>query len=163
MSTLVIVVLAAVVAIPLLLAAIFKALWKVPKADEALIVTGFSVKSGPAWRVEYGPDGQPTAAGAANAKTFRIVTGGGAFVLPVLQKAQYLSLRADSADLEVTGVDKQKIPVGVKGVAVFKVGDGPIATPADESGSTGGRRDAQARARTAWATRRRGLGCRSLR
>ncbi len=127
MSTFVIVVLAAVVAIPLLLAAIFKALWKVPKADEALIVTGFSVKSGPAARVEYGPDGQPTAAGAANAKTFRIVTGGGAFVLPVLQKAQYLSLRADSADLEVTGVDKQKIPVGVKGVAVFKVGDDDIS------------------------------------
>ena len=33
-------------------------------------------------------------------------------MIPVLQKAQYLSLRADAAELEVTGVDKQKIPVG---------------------------------------------------
>ena len=40
-----------------------------------------------------------------------------------MQKAQYLSLRADAAELDVTGVDKQKIPVGVKGVAIFKVGD----------------------------------------
>ena len=69
------------------------------------------------------PDGQPTASAAAASKTFKIVTGGGAFVIPALQKAQYLSLRADSAELEVTGVDKQKIPVGVKGVAIFKVGD----------------------------------------
>ncbi|CAA9477043.1 MAG: hypothetical protein AVDCRST_MAG65-1197, partial [uncultured Solirubrobacteraceae bacterium] len=109
----------------LLLIVLFKALWKVPAADEALIITGLGVKGRPAGRehLEIGPDGQPTAAGAANAKTFKIITGGGAFVLPILQKAQYLSLRADSAELEVTGVDKQKIPVGVKGVAVFKVGD----------------------------------------
>ena len=44
-------------------------------------------------------------------------------MLPILQKAQYLSLRADSAQLEVDGVDRQKIPVGVRGVAIFKVGD----------------------------------------
>ncbi|MBJ7330060.1 MAG: hypothetical protein JHC95_09200 [Solirubrobacteraceae bacterium] len=116
----------AVVVIPILLVILFKTLWKVPNADEALIVTGFGVKSAPASRAEIdlGPDGQPTAAGAANAKTFKIITGGGTFVIPVLQKAQYLSLRADSAELEVSGgVDKQKIPVGVRGVAVFKVGD----------------------------------------
>jgi flotillin len=68
-------------------------------------------------------DGQPTAQAAAASKTFKIVTGGGKLVIPVLQKAQYLSLRADAAELEVTGVDKQKIPVGVNGVAIFKVGD----------------------------------------
>ena len=108
-----------------LIAILFKALWKVPSADEALIVTGFGVKGAPARRadIELGPDGQPTAQAAAASKTFKIVTGGGKFVIPVLQKAQYLSLRADSAELEVTGVDKQKIPVGVKGVAIFKVGD----------------------------------------
>ena len=108
-----------------LIAILFKALWKVPNADEALIVTGFGVKAAPARRedVELGPDGQPTAQAAAASKTFKIVTGGGKLVIPVLQKAQYLSLRADAAELEVTGVDKQKIPVGVKGVAIFKVGD----------------------------------------
>jgi uncharacterized membrane protein YqiK len=107
------------------IAILFKVLWKVPRADEALIVTGFGVKPAPARRVdvELGPDGQPTAQAAAASKTFKIVTGGGKLVIPVLQKAQYLSLRADSAALEVSGVDKQKIPVGVNGVAIFKVGD----------------------------------------
>ncbi|MBJ7521053.1 MAG: hypothetical protein JHC84_15245 [Solirubrobacteraceae bacterium] len=116
---------AAVILIPLLTFLLFKALWKVPNADEALIITGFGVKGAPRPRseIDLGPDGQPTAAGAAHAKTFKIITGGGTLVIPILQKAQYLSLRAASADLDVTGVDKQKIPVGVRGVSVFKVGD----------------------------------------
>jgi flotillin len=105
-STTLIVVLAVAVAVPLFLAILFKVLWKVPAADEALIVTGFAAS-------RSGSEG----------KTFKIVTGGGAFVLPVLQKAQYLGLAADKALLEVEGVDSQKIPVGVRGVAIFKVGD----------------------------------------
>ncbi len=44
-------------------------------------------------------------------------------MIPALQKAQYLSLQADKAILDVEGVDSQKIPVGVRGVAIFKVGD----------------------------------------
>ena len=99
-----ILIIAAAAAVGLLLIAIlFKALWKVPNADEALIVTGFGVKAAPARRadVELGPDGQPTAQAAAASKTFKIVTGGGKLVIPVLQKAQYLSLRADAAELEV--------------------------------------------------------------
>jgi flotillin len=124
-----IIVLAIVIGVPVALAILFKSLWRVPRADEALIITGLGVKGAPARRaeIELGPDGQPTATAAAQSKTFRIVTGGGAFVIPVLQKAQYLSLRADSADLEVSGVDKQKIPVGVKGVAIFKVGDDDVS------------------------------------
>jgi flotillin len=106
MSSTVIVVIALVVGVPLLLGLLFKWLWKVPAADEALIVTGFAAK------------GRST-----NGRTFKIVTGGGALVLPVLQKAQYLGLKADKALLEVEGVDTQKIPVGVRGVAIFKVGD----------------------------------------
>jgi flotillin len=106
MSTELIVILVAVVVVPLLLFVTFKLLWKVPAADEALIVTGFGVR------------GRST-----NGKTFKIVTGGGSLVLPILQKAQYLGLSADKALLEVEGVDVQKIPVGVRGVAIFKVGD----------------------------------------
>jgi uncharacterized membrane protein YqiK len=106
MDTVLIVVLAALVAVPVLLAVLFKVLWKVPAADEALIVTGLGAR-------RASPAG----------KVFRIVTGGGAMVIPVLQKAQYLSLKADKAILEVEGVDQQKIPVGVRGVAIFKVGD----------------------------------------
>src|SRR6201991_2881267 len=105
-NTTLIVVIAAVILVPLALAVLFKVLWKVPAADEALIVTGFGVKGK-----------------AVGDRIFKIVTGGGAFVVPVMQKAQYLGMSADKALLEVEGVDSQKIPVGVRGVAIFKVGD----------------------------------------
>ena len=104
MSPTIIAIIAAVIAIPLLLAISFKVLWKVPAADEALIVTGFGVKGR-----------------AVGDRIFKIITGGGAFVVPVMQKAQYLGMQADKALLEVEGVDSQKIPVGVRGVAIFKV------------------------------------------
>jgi uncharacterized membrane protein YqiK len=99
----------AAVVLVVLLAIAFKVLWKVPAADQALIVTGLGA-SGTA---------------ASGGRTFKIITGGGAFVMPALQRAQYLSLQADKALLEVEGVDSQKIPVGVRGVALFKVGDDP--------------------------------------
>jgi uncharacterized membrane protein YqiK len=99
-------VLAAAVLLPLLLTVLFRSLWRVPAADQALIVTGFGVRGA-----------------AHDGRVFKIVTGGGSLVLPVLQRAQYLSLKADKAILEVEGVDNQKIPVGVRGVAIFKVGD----------------------------------------
>ena len=105
-TLMILVVVGAIILLPLLLALLFKGLWKVPAADEALIITGAGAR-------KASPDG----------KVFKIVTGGGALVLPVLQKAQYLSLKADKAILEVDGVDQQKIPVGVRGVAIFKVGD----------------------------------------
>jgi flotillin len=105
MTTLAIVAIAIVVVL-VLLAITFKALWKVPAADEALIITGVGVKGR-----------------AVGDRIFKIITGGGAFVVPVLQKAQYLGMSADKALLEVEGVDSQKIPVGVRGVAIFKVGD----------------------------------------
>jgi uncharacterized membrane protein YqiK len=97
----------AVVVVIVLIAALFKLLWKVPAADQALIVTGLGASG----------------TGATGGRTFKIVTGGGAMVIPALQRAQYLSLQADKALLEVEGVDSQKIPVGVRGVALFKVGD----------------------------------------
>jgi flotillin len=96
----------AVVVVLVLVVVAFRALWRVPAADEALIITGVGVKGR-----------------AVGDRIFKIITGGGAFVVPVLQKAQYLGMSADKALLEVEGVDSQKIPVGVRGVAIFKVGD----------------------------------------
>src|SRR5436305_6461637 len=108
MNVLTIVVIAVVVGVPILIAILFKSLWRVPAADQALLVTGLASK------------------GAVDAaRTFKIITGGGAMVIPALQRAQYLSLQADKALLEVEGVDSQKIPVGVRGVALFKVADDP--------------------------------------
>src|SRR4051794_17181679 len=108
MSPLIVVAIVAA-AVVLLVAVAFKILWKVPAADQALIVTGVGA----------------TGTSVAGSRTFKIITGGGAFVIPTLQRAQYLSLQADKALLEVEGVDSQKIPVGVRGVALFKVGDDP--------------------------------------
>src|SRR3954470_20159421 len=107
MEPIVIVVLAAIVVVPVVFGVLFKLLWKVPAADEALIVTGVGARGGE----------------TAGGKVFKIVTGSGALVMPIVQKAQYLTLKADKAILEVEGVDAQKIPVGVRGVAIFKVGD----------------------------------------
>src|SRR3954449_13159909 len=107
MEPIVIVVLAAIVVVPVVFGVLFKLLWKVPAADEALIITGVGARGGE----------------TAGGKVFKIVTGSGALVLPSAQKAQYLTLKADKAILEVEGVDAQKIPVGVRGVAIFKVGD----------------------------------------
>ncbi len=106
MSPTIIAVAAVAVAI-VLVAVLFKVLYRVPAADQALVVTGAGVKA---------------SAGTAG-RTYKIITGGGALVIPVLQKAQYLSMKADKAILDVEGVDSQKIPVGVRGVAIFKVGD----------------------------------------
>ena len=101
------VILAVAIAVAVVLLIVFlTSIWKVPAADEALIVTGVGAQRR-----------------SGEGRAFRIVTGSGALVLPILQKAQYLSLKADKANLEVEGVDAQKIPVGVRGVAIFKVGD----------------------------------------
>src|SRR3954447_8719572 len=108
MSPVLIAAVAAVIAIPIVVAVVLKALYRVPAADQALIVTGGGTKGQTA-----GTEG----------RTYKIITGGGALVIPVLQKAQYLSMKADKAILDVEGVDSQKIPVGVRGVAIFKVGD----------------------------------------
>ena len=63
MPTALIVVVVAVVVVPIVLAILFKTLWKVPAADQALIVTGFGVKGR-----------------AVGDRIFKIITGGGAFV-----------------------------------------------------------------------------------
>src|SRR4051794_22880500 len=104
----ILIVVIAVAVVLVLLAVLFKALYRVPAADQALIITGAGAKGATA-----GTDG----------RTYKIITGGGALVVPIVQKAQYLSMKADKAILEVEGVDSQKIPVGVRGVAIFKVGD----------------------------------------
>lgn len=79
----------------------FRAFYKVPKADQALVITGWGVK------------------GAAG---YKIVRGGGSIVWPV-QRAQFLSLQAYKVELHVSGVDTQRIQVAVRGSVVFKVGD----------------------------------------
>src|SRR5689334_16694717 len=76
MSAALVVVVAVVVVIALLAVAL-RALFRVPAADQALIITGGGTKG----RIA-----------GAEGRTYKIVTGGGALVVPVVQKAQYLSM-----------------------------------------------------------------------
>ena len=77
--------------------------WHVPAPDEALLISGSKHKDG--------------------VQQFRIVTGHGSFVLPIKQKARLLSLALREAELEEECVTTQGIPLRVRAVAVFKVGD----------------------------------------
>lgn len=81
--------------------------WHVPAPDEALLISGSKHKDG--------------------ATQFRIVTGHGAIVLPIKQKARLLSLALREAELEEECVTTQGIPLRVRAVAVFKVGDDPAS------------------------------------
>jgi flotillin len=90
--------------------------------NEALIVSGRRHRA-------LGPDGQPITRG------FRIVKGGGAFVWPVYEKAEVLSLEVLTIDVTTPEVyTDQGIPIRVDGVAQIKV-DGTetaIATAAEQ-------------------------------
>jgi flotillin len=81
--------------------------WHVPAPDEALLISGSKHKEG--------------------SQQFRIVTGHGSFVLPVKQKARFLSLALREAELQEECVTTQGIPLQVRAVAVFKVGDDPAS------------------------------------
>lgn len=78
-------------------------LWQVPAPDQALLISGSKHKDA--------------------ATQFRIVTGHGAFVLPLKQKARYLSLALREAELAEECVTTQGIPLRLRAVAIFKVGD----------------------------------------
>ena len=76
--------------------------WQVPAPDQALLISGSKHK---------------------DASQFRIVTGHGAFVMPIKQKARVLSLALREAEILEQCVTKQGIPLHLQAVAFFKVGD----------------------------------------
>src|SRR4051794_33789283 len=92
----------------LLVIIVFKAMWRVAEPNEALIISGFREKS---------------PAGMAESLGFRIVTGKGTMVLPGVQAVRRLSLDLREAELAIDCVTHQGIPLGIKGVVIFKVGD----------------------------------------
>src|SRR3954447_503518 len=85
--------------------------WQVPAPDEALLISGSKHK---------------------DASQFRIVTGHGAFVMPIKQKARVLSLALKESEIIEPCVTKQGIPLNLQAVAFFKIGDdtGSIANAA---------------------------------
>ncbi|MEV4559512.1 SPFH domain-containing protein [Kitasatospora sp. NPDC049285] len=85
---------------------LFKLMWRVAEPNEALIISG----------AKHG-DGLG----------FRIVTGRGTFVVPGVQAVRRLSLDLNESELDVECVTSQGIPVHVKGVVIFKVGDDSVS------------------------------------
>src|SRR5437763_1205938 len=92
-----------------LLLLVFRLMWRVAEPNEALIISGL--------REHDTPDG------AGESLGFKIVTGKGVLVLPGVQQVRRLSLDLREAELQIDGVTHQGIPLGIRGVVIFKVGD----------------------------------------
>ncbi|MFF8835226.1 flotillin family protein [Streptomyces sp. NPDC015130] len=90
-----------------LLVIVFKMMWRVAEPNEALIISGSNHKN----------------EGLGAGMGFRIVTGRGTLVLPGVQAVRKLSLDLNETQLSVECVTHQGIPLKVRGVVIFKVGD----------------------------------------
>lgn len=90
-------------------ALIVKLTWRVAEPNEALIISGFGTRSAKTLDSGLG---------------FKIIVGKGTLSLPGLQTVRRLGLELHKADLTVDCVTTQGIPVHVRGVVVYKVGDG---------------------------------------
>ncbi|MDT7550204.1 MAG: flotillin [Actinomycetota bacterium] len=77
--------------------------YRVPAPNEALLISG---------RKQKASDAQ-----------FKIVTGHGAFVVPVLSRASTLTLAMQEAEVEEDCYTQQGLTLGVRAVIAFKVGD----------------------------------------
>ena len=93
----------------LFLVVLFKLMWRVAEPNEALVISGLR---------EHTPSDQ-----VSESLGFKIVTGKGTLVIPGVQTVRRLSLDLREAELEIDCVTHQGIPLGIKGVVIFKVGD----------------------------------------
>lgn len=104
----------AVLGFLLLIVVIVKSMYKVAEPDEALIISGFGAHTS-------GDNADP--AEESSSKGFKIIVGKGVFVLPLVQTVRRLGLSLHKSEMEVECVTTQGIPVHVRGVVVYKVGD----------------------------------------
>ncbi|MDT0467897.1 flotillin family protein [Streptomyces gibsoniae] len=86
---------------------VFKLMWRVAEPNEALIISGSKHRT----------------EGLEEGMGFRIVTGRGTLVMPGVQAVRKLSLDLNETELQVDCVTHQGIPLKVRGVVIFKVGD----------------------------------------
>ncbi|MBR7837668.1 flotillin [Actinospica durhamensis] len=78
--------------------------YKVPAPDQAMLISGGRRQGG---------------------APFRVVTGHGTYVLPIFRKVKFLTLAMCEAEVSETCVTRQAIPLQVKAVIAFKVGNDP--------------------------------------
>src|SRR3954454_4368765 len=81
--------------------------WHVPAPNEALLISGSKRRK--------------------DATQFRIITGHGSFVVPVIRKARRLSLALRESEIAEECITNQGIRLHVRAVAAFKVGDDPAS------------------------------------
>ena len=89
--------------------ALFKAMWRVAEPNEALIISGFRTRR--------------DSVAVGESMGFKMVTGHGTLVIPGVQVVRKLSLDLNEAELAVDCVTQQGIPVHLKAVVIYKVGD----------------------------------------
>ncbi|MEU1972272.1 SPFH domain-containing protein [Microbacterium sp. NPDC019599] len=99
---------AAVVVIALIGLAIFRAWYLVPKADEAIVIVG---------KKQRGADG------AASKMT--VISGGGALVNKLTQRADKVSLRSRQIKMEPVAQTINGVTIHLAGVALVKIGSEP--------------------------------------
>lgn len=100
----------------------FWARYKTVGPDEAMIVTGSFL-------------GGNNVSADDTGRSIKIVRGGGAFILPIFQQAQFLSLMSHKLDISTPEViTEQGVPVLADGVAIIKIGGTveDIATAAEQ-------------------------------
>lgn len=109
-GALVVTIIAVIAAIILLIFILImvRAWYKVAKADQALVVVGRSQKNA-----------------AGDSSRISVITGGGALVNPLTQRAEMISLRARQIKMEPTAQSSTGVTVNVSGVALVKIGSDP--------------------------------------
>jgi flotillin len=111
-----------VIAVIVVLGLAFWARYKTVSPDEAMIVTGSFLGSKNVLTDESG-------------RKIKIVRGGGAFILPVFQQAEFVSLLSHKLDISTPEVyTEQGVPVLADGVAIIKIGGSvdDVATAAEQ-------------------------------
>src|SRR5213082_2713288 len=102
------VVVGVVVVVLLALFVLWRMMWRVAEPNEALVISGLH-------------QGSPN--GVGESLGFKIITGKGTMVMPGVQMVRRLSLDLRETELQVDCVTHQGIPLKVRGVVIYKVGD----------------------------------------
>lgn len=116
-----------VVAVIVLLGLAFMARYKTVGPDEAMIITGSFLGSR-----NVSTDTEET---GGSGKRIKIVRGGGSFIWPIFQRAEFLSLLSHKLDVSTPEVyTEQGVPVIADGVAIIKIGGSveDVATAAEQ-------------------------------
>ncbi|MDQ0112956.1 flotillin family protein [Paenibacillus harenae] len=111
-----------VIGVLVVLGLAFWARYRTVSPDEAMLVTGSFLGSRNALTDDSG-------------RKVKIIRGGGAFILPIFQKAEFLSLLSHKLDVSTPEVyTEQGVPVMADGVAIIKIGGAveDVATAAEQ-------------------------------